>query len=277
MSPQQYRFDTPGPLAVHIRNAAGSISVRAEDRSDSTVELSPIGGSAARELVERTDVRHSPDSARLDIEVPERRFGGGGRVAVSVVVPTGSTLAVRTASADTDCTGTLGGLMAASASGDLRTADVHGEVSINTASGDVRVGAVTGATTVRTASGDISIDRTDGRCEATTASGDLQVGRAGADVRAKSASGDIRVAEVVAGRVEITTVSGDVSLDVRPGALVWLDLVTLSGRTRSALDEQAETPATGATLEIAAKTVSGDISIGRASLARPSHSEGAST
>jgi DUF4097 and DUF4098 domain-containing protein YvlB len=95
-----------------------------------------------------------------------------------------------------------------------------------------------------------------------TASGDIEVGVARGDVNVKSASGDLEVGAISRGDVSVRSVSGKVSLGVVPGAGVWMDLSTLSGRVSSAL-ESVDSPPERQDLAIKVHTVSGDIDITR--------------
>jgi DUF4097 and DUF4098 domain-containing protein YvlB len=96
------------------------------------------------------------------------------------------------------------------------------------------------------------------------ASGRVEIGTAERSVEVKSASGDISVDEVTQGRVELGTASGDVRIGVRTGAVARLDLQTVSGRARSELAVEETPPTGGSTVDIRARTVSGNVLITRA-------------
>ena len=83
-------------------------------------------------------------------------------------------------------------------------------------------------------------------------------------VSAKTGSGDVRVGQAWSGEVRATTASGDVDVSVARGTAVWLDLNTISGDVRNDLDAIAGPDETDATLELRAKTASGDITVTRA-------------
>lgn len=121
-----------------------------------------------------------------------------------------------------------GGLDVVAASGDVRVGRVSGAAAVKTASGDITLGTVAGDLTAGTASGDLTVSRFDGgRLEARTVSGDSRVGvPAGRrySLLLQSLSGDVRSdfpccapGEAALGRLQVTTVSGDICLSAAEG------------------------------------------------------------
>jgi DUF4097 and DUF4098 domain-containing protein YvlB len=152
---------------------------------------------------------------------------------------------------------------------------VTGSVNVKSASGDVRLRNVGGSVSAQSASGDIQVDVVGGPVSIATASGDLQIGEAHDDVSANTVSGDQDHGVVTQGRLNATSVSGDISIGVRRGSKVHLDCNTVSGDTTSELELTSDAPAgDGPLVEIRAKTVSGDIRITRA--AAPTTNDGSS-
>lgn len=266
MSSQSYAFDTAQPLTLRLRNPAGDVQITAGDTTETTVEIIPRSRSA-EEAAEHTRVELSADGTRLDIEAPERRFGSTAKIGMIVRLPTGSRVDAGTASADLVCRGELGGLDAATASGDISADEVAGDAGIKTASGDVAIGGVTGDLDCKTASGDLSLGHVGGTCHTASASGDLQLGVCGGEVSSRTASGDVSVRSAERGSVQVTTMSGDVKVGVRRGVTVWLDLSTMSGRTRSDLEHQDGPPNDETeVLSVSVRTMSGDITLTRSNL-----------
>jgi len=260
VSARTYTFATPHPLTLRVRNPSGDVQITAAETDETTVEVIPRSGSG-KDGAERTRVELSGDGTRLDVEAPERRFGSGTRLSMLIRLPVGSGVDVHTASADVTCRGPLGGLESATASGDVSADRVDGDVSSNSASGGLSLGTVTGSVECKTASGDVRALRVAGTCRATSASGDLLIDACGGDVLARTASGDVHLRQTERGSLDITTMSGDVKVGVRRGTVAWLDLSTVSGRTRSDLAHQDDAPADGAVLSISVRTMSGDISL----------------
>ena len=81
-----------------------------------------------------------------------------------------------------------------------------------------------------------------------------------------SVSGDVVLAAVLAGPVDVRTVSGDVRVGIRRGSTLWVDATSVSGSMQSELPMEDQPPAgpEGPLVELRARTVSGDVRIVRA-------------
>jgi DUF4097 and DUF4098 domain-containing protein YvlB len=257
----EYTFDTPRPLEVHVEVPAGNVDVRCEETTSTQVHVE----SRHEELADRTTVRL--DGGRLRIEAPTKRFGlsfgSGSGVNISVTVPVGSRLVVKTASADLHCHGELGGLAVVTASGDITADQVDGDATVQTASGDVNIGAVSGQLSVKGSSSDLSVEHVD-RLMASTASGDMTVGTLTGQLIARSASGDVRVVDAAGSQVSVTTVSGEIEVAVRPGTALKLELFSRSGSVRSQLQVEELPPEGDLSLDLRLLSTSGDILVRRA-------------
>lgn len=260
-------FACSGPINVDLRLAAGTVELHAEPRDTAIVEVAPYDNSdASRDAAAQARVELSGDT--LTIAAPE---GSGwllrrsGRLRVTGRIPAGSTARLRVASADLSGHGQWRDVKLTTASGNAYFEQVAGDLTVNTASGDVRAGTIGGRLTVKTASGDVSAQQVGGSVEVTSASGDVQLDEANAGVSTKTASGNLRIGATRQGTLRLTTVSGDVSIGVVAGTGVWLDLNTLSGKTRSDLNMGGEGGDTAPqhTLTLQVRTVSGDIEVHR--------------
>jgi DUF4097 and DUF4098 domain-containing protein YvlB len=280
-------FTTTGPAALLVRFTAGRLSVRTEDAAGSTaasVDVRPANpdSSADVEHAAATSVEQHGDAIEVVAPTSKGWFGRNPRLDVRVVVPTASAVDVDVKSADVQLAGQLGRVSVSAASGDVAVEHAE-ELHVRTASGDVTGRKIAGDTEVTTASGDVRLESVQGSAEFSTASGDIDVGHVADETRARSASGDVnvkvvggsvsvrtasgdvRVGVVRRGIVEIDSASGDVEVGVPTGTAAWLDVQALSGRVTSAL-EPTGTPGDDAdTVSIHAHTLSGDISLRRAS------------
>jgi hypothetical protein len=269
-------FACSGPITVDLRIGGGSVELYAEPRETAVVEVAPYDrGDPSRDAAAQTQIEFAND--HLLIAAPESTgwlLRRSPRLQVMVRVPSGSTGRLRVASADVSGHGEWAQVKLNTAAGDAYFERVHGDLTVNTASGDVRTLVVGGRLTVRTASGDASAQRVGGAADITSASGDLQIDEADADVSAKTASGNVRIGATRQGTLRMNTVSGDISIGVIAGTGVWLDLNTLSGKTRSDLNMGARGGGGGDappehTLTLQVRTVSGDIEIHRVTLPTP--------
>jgi Putative adhesin len=265
-------FPTPGAVALDLNLAAGEIHVEAvAGLAETTVELEPLHGEAAERLVEeaRVEVRPGRDgAAEVVVQVLEPRrlgvFRSGAEIRLTVRCPERARLHVRAASAEIRARGLLGAAELESASGDIEVEAVEGAVRAKGASSDLTFGSIGGGR-LEAASGDVEVRRITGEARIRTASGDVRVGTAEGSLEVQTASGDQEIDDVVSGRVALKAMSGDVRVGVRRGSGVWVDASSMSGETSSELD-LGEDPgdADGPTLELEARTMSGDVRIVRA-------------
>ncbi len=255
-------FPTPTPPRLDLRVPAGQITVETDDGADETsVDLE-----GPAEALENATVEQRGDT--VVVEVRDRKGLLGVRSAevyLRVRCPDGAAATVRTKSADLVVRGLLERLDAATASGDLLADRVAGEASLKSASGDLRLGDVGGDVSLNTASGDAAVGRIGGALRANLVSGDLEVRAVGGAVAVNTVSGDVEVGSVREGEARLQSVSGDVEVGIRRGSRVHVDASTLSGDTRSELD-LGDDPAAedGPLVELRVKTVSGDVSVVRA-------------
>jgi DUF4097 and DUF4098 domain-containing protein YvlB len=265
-------FHTPGPLTLDLRLPSGEIEVEAVDGDETSVDLEWTRDSdELREVVDnaRIEVRQRGDGQELVVDVRHKRFKlfdfMKGELILRVRAPHGADVEVTTASADVNGRGTLGGLRAQAASGDIRFGDLGGRVDVKSASGDVDLGWISGDASINTASGDIRVDRIEGEATLRSASGDVEVQEASSSVTVQTASGDQRLGSVMSGRVVMQSASGDQTVGIRRGTRVHIDAKTMSGDTSSELVVGEEPPpGDGPTVELRATAMSGDIRILRA-------------
>lgn len=277
-------FTTPEPVALRVRFDAGAITVTASDRSDTVVEVRPgrPGNSSDVEHAAATLVEQHGDEIVVSAPDVKRFFGRSPSLDITVALPTSSAVNVHVAAADVTLSGRYGGADVTSASGDVsidRAADASisvasGDVTceaadvnltVKSASGDVRFGDVGARAIVTTASGDISGHDIGGDAELRTASGDVSVNRVGGSITCRTASGDVRIAALHTGSAELDSATGDLRVGVAEGTAAWLDVRSITGDVRSSLDS-AGPPADGdQTVSIHARSLSGDVTIGRAS------------
>jgi len=259
----QRSFETQAAPLVRVRNASGYVRVETHDAPVTEVEFEPLDGGAESVLDE---IRVDQRGGEIDAEVPERRgiFGRSPSFGVRIRCPERSRVDVRSRSADVSTRGVLGGVEVKTASGDVEVEEVEGRFGVQSASGDVEAREVRGSAEVQTASGDVQLVRVFGDARVQTVSGDVSVREVEGGVETHTVSGDQTIETVAVGPITANSVSGDVSIGVRRGSNVWLDVRSLSGDTTSSLDHRdAEPPTDAPVVELRANTVSGDVRIGR--------------
>jgi DUF4097 and DUF4098 domain-containing protein YvlB len=257
-------FPSNEPADIRISSwPSGSVAVSGDQTDTITVRVVPTR-SGGQDLLDQ--VRVSFDDGRLTITGPEERgfFRRNGGLDLTVTAPAGSGCEARTASADVACVGDLGALTVRSASGDVTVASARERVVVKTASGDVAVGKAGGDVDIDTASGDAQVTSVRGDLWAKTVSGDVMIGTCDGSVSANTTSGDVHLRDCASGQVEMASISGDLTVAVRRGLGIYLDLSTMSGSVRSDLDAGETAGASDeqqATLTVKCRTISGDIVI----------------
>ena len=265
----EYSFETPEPVQLYVENGSGHIDVTASDVAQTEVR---IEGRHA----DQVQVVH--DRGQVSVIAPKTRgVFGDQKLEMDIVVPTDSSLVVRSGSADIRVSGQVATAKVKSGSGDVSLERVVGAGSIDTGSGDVALTAADGdlrvrsgsgdfvasrlgaATSVSSGSGDIRVEHAAGPVVVKTGSGDLEIDRAEDDVTMTTGSGDTVIRTATRGRITSKGASGDVRIGVPAGTPVWTDITTVSGTVRSGLEGVGE-PEQGADhIEVRATTVSGDV------------------
>ena len=266
-----HHFETHEPVDLQVETGKGTVSVTCADTTESKVTV---------EGREADDVRVELNGRQLDVIAPKNRggfFGGDSELHVTVVIPTGSDVGVKTGSADITVEGESGITAVKSGSGDVRIQTSRGSALVETGSGDIQLDHAQADLRVKSGSGDVQLGHGGGSVTISTGSGDVEIGRSEAAAVVKTGSGDLRVNESYddvslatgsgdfvldhahRGRLTAKGASGDVRVGIPAGTPVWTDLTTVSGAIRSSLDGAGQ-PADGQDhVELRAKTVSGDI------------------
>ena len=144
----------------------------------------------------------------------------------------------------------------------MRTAE--GGIEITADYGQIRVGTVTGDAVLKASYGAIQVEECGGDLDAKLSYGELAIGKALASVAAKTAYGGIHLREVSSGSIEVESGYGQVTIGVRPGVPVWLDLSSKEGQVRSQLEGGGAPDDLEQAVAVRVRTQGGDISIQRA-------------
>ena len=158
------------------------------------------------------------------------------------------------------------------ASSDIEAEDLDGDQRFQTSSGDIELMRVSGTVSIEAASGDVELLSTGRlRLKARTVSGDLAV-RAGelAEIVAATTSGDLTIAGELAaeGAHKLETVSGDAKLALAGGARIEVSTVTgdisadVPHRFERADGRRVIVVGDGLA-RIAVATMSGDVKVGK--------------
>lgn len=150
--------------------------------------------------------------------------------------------------------------------------DIHVKVGndaslrISTISGDVTVTGDYLQTHYNSVNGDMKITGACVSAQISTVSGDVEFLGAFDDMSAKSVSGDMRITTRRGGELALSSVSGDIDVVLASGLTIDIEAKSISGDLRSqiALDQEEHSSAPEETLRVIGKTVSGNLHVSRA-------------
>lgn len=251
--PQTLEFD--GVLSVRVGIIAGRVDILVHDEPATRIEVSEVEGEpidismGAGEL----EIVHSTGSSRGWIAFTSQMIMGKPKetAVISIAVPEGTTVALRTVSGDGLACGTRNTSLE-TVSGSLLADDTSGHLKVNTVSGEAIVRHHSGHLVVKTVSGEVTAS---GYCESirtNSVSGPITLDLLGAprDLVAKTVSGDltVRLPATIGVDVSASSVSGSLTVNNRK--------FTGHGRNRF-----IESGSTKSTLTVHANSVSGDVAI----------------
>lgn len=137
------------------------------------------------------------DGSRVHVRFDGLGIPRGG--SVTLRVPTGAELQIRTRN------------------GDVEASKLGGRISIATTSGEVDIAGSPKQVEVATINGDVTLRGANGRVEIATVSGDVEVTNARGELRVETVSGGVEVTRARLDRLQVATVSGDAELGVELG------------------------------------------------------------
>ncbi|THV31344.1 DUF4097 family beta strand repeat-containing protein [Glycomyces paridis] len=264
-------FTHDGPVTAALTLADGSVTVTAHEAKTVLVEIKPAqrrseGDGDAADLA-----RVEFENGHLRVLAPDKPANWFFRkeigVHLSVKVPVGSEISVKTTSAPISLHGRLGAVSINTVAGSA-TVESALSVKANTVSGSISVIDATEDFRANTASGQVKADHVGGDFSAKTVAGSISAERVDASANVNTLSGGIELAALKSGSVKANTVSGRITIGVVPGTDVWVDLDAKAGTVTSELATGDTSPAPaggGTSLEVRARSVSGDIYLHRAS------------
>jgi DUF4097 and DUF4098 domain-containing protein YvlB len=288
MGPLMHTFPTPAPIAVTVDIPVRSdIQVVASDRTDTVVTIEPRSASRGLDVRAADQAVVDLSEGRLTVRLQHWRLANwltdGGAVDVTVEVPIGCSLDLRSGMGDLRCQGEFasaelmsgmgairidhcGPLQAKTGTGDVAVERVTGSAQLSTGTGTLRVGEVEGDAVLRNGNGHTLVGEVSGDLKANAANGDIVVERSGDAVTAKAANGGIRVGEAGRGRLTLQAAYGAVEVGVPEGTAAWLELDTKYGRVRNQLIAAPDPGTARSTVEIRARNAYSDITIRRSTV-----------
>lgn len=196
-------------------------------RGIGALEIATLSGSVV--IRARPVARPEVLSGRAEIQ-PDGVVRAGATGRIEIACPEGSDVVIGSSSGRVVCHGRLGRVAVTGRSGRI-SIDEAREVDVRSASGRVVIGRCEGLCRVAVVSGAVMIGSA-GSIEATVTSGRLEVDAVG-DAQVHSVSGRVVLGVVRTGSVDVSTMSGRVSVSLPAGVQPDLQLASRSGRVRS--------------------------------------------
>ena len=267
-------FTYDGPITTSITLAEGSATVTAHESDRVLVEIKPAQRKSDGDTDAADLARVEFENGHLRVIAPEKPqnwlFKKQIGVHVSVKVPVGSDVSVKSTSAPISLHGRLGPVSINTVAGSA-TIEQASSVRANTVSGSVSVIDASDEFRANTASGQVKADRVGGDFTAKTVAGAVIAEKVEGSSRINTLSGAIELGALKSGVCRANTVSGRISLGIVAGTDVWMDLDAKAGTVTSELAAGDTSPApgdSGTSLEVRARSVSGDIYLHKANAYR---------
>jgi DUF4097 and DUF4098 domain-containing protein YvlB len=193
-------FTTPEPISAVLDFPAGRLQLVAADQGETSVEVRPVDASKKRDVqaAEEAEVSYADGVLTVRVKAKNQYFGPSGSVAVTVQLPTGSSVEVKAASAE------------------LKAVGRYGEFTVESSHGAIDLEDVASA-------------------RLTTSAGDIAIGRLHGPAELRTSAGDIRIAEAARGDVVLRTDAGAIEIIAAAGTSATLDAGTASGRISNSL------------------------------------------
>jgi hypothetical protein len=273
-------FATPGPIAATVQVAGAQVRVTASDRTDTVVVVEPINEASRSDIKVANKTRVDFAGGRLSVKTTVAGDKNGS-VAITIDLPTGSSLVAYLAHSGVHADGSFGDCELHMASGRVQL-DRIGALQANIASGEVAIGRIAGradldgaafALRIGEVEGTVGLSSSGGRAWIGHASSDLElssgsagfeVDRADGSVTATTASGAIRIGRMRSGQAKLMNGSGDIEVGISEGTAAHIDVNSERGSVRNSVPALENRDASDAKVTVHARTRHGDITVQRA-------------
>ena len=273
-------FATPQPITATVEVAGARVRVTASDRTDTVVRVEPVDP-ANRSHV-KVAGKTKVDFADGKLSVKTTASGDkNGSVAITIDLPTGSSLAAYLAYSDVQADGSFGecelhiasgqvrldridALKANISSGEVAIGHIAGRADVDGAAFTMRIGEVKGAVGFSNSGGQAWIGHAAADLDLSSAGCDFDIDRADGNVTAETAGGAIRIGRMTNGQAKLVNASGNIEVGITEGTAASVDVTSERGAVHNFVASQGEPGASDATVSVFARTRHGDITVRRA-------------
>ena len=273
-------FATPGPVTATVEVAGAQVRVTASDRTDTVVLVEPRNPASRKDVTVagKTKVGLAGGQLAVKTTTPGDKSGS---VAITVDLPSGSSLAAYLAHSSVQVDGSLGqfelhmasgrvqldridALRANISAGEVAIAHIAGRADIEGGAFAVRIGEVDGPVEITSSAGQAWIGNAAADLELSSSSGGFDIDRADGSVTAKTGDGAIRIGRMTHGQARLMNGSGNIEVGISDGTAASVDVTSELGAVRNSVASPEGTGASDATVTVHARTRHGDIIIQRA-------------
>ena len=273
-------FATPGPIAATVQLAGAQVRVTASDRTDTVVLVEPINEASRSDVkvADKTKVDFVGGQLSVKTTTPGDK---NGSVAITIDLPTGSSLVAYLAHSGVRADGSFGeselhmasgrvqldrvdALQANIAGGEVAIGHIAGRATIDGGAVAVRISEVNGTVGLRSSGGQIWIGHAAADLDLSSGSGGFDIDRADGSVTAKTGDGAIRIGRLTRGQAELSNRSGDIEVGISEGTDARVDADSKRGSVRNSVPSQEDPDPSDDKVTVHARTRYGDIIIQRA-------------
>jgi hypothetical protein len=273
-------FATAGPIVATVEVGGAKVRVTASDRTDAVVLVEPI------DKANRSDVKVADKTkvAFADGQLSVKTTVAGsknGSIAITIDLPTGSSLAAYLAHSAVQTDGPLGecelhmasgqvqldridALKANVASGEVAIGHIAGPASVDGGAFVLRIGAVEDTVRLSNSGGQAWIGHAGADVDLGSASCDFDIDRADGSVTGSTSSGAIRIGRMTNGQAKLRNGSGNIEVGISEGTAASIDVNSERGAVHNFVSSQGEPGPSDAKVSVHVRTRHGDITLQRA-------------
>jgi hypothetical protein len=273
-------FATPGPIAATVQVAGAQVRVTASDRTDTVVLVEPINEASRSDVKVANKTKVDFVGGRLSVKTTVSGDKNGS-VAITIDLPTGSSLVAYLAHSSVQTDGSLGdcelhmgsgrvqldridALQANIAGGEVAIGHIDGRADIDGGAFAMRIGEVKGTARLSNSGGQAWIGHASSDLDLGSASGDFDVDRADGSITATTASGAIRIGRMTNGQAKLANGSGNIEVGIGEGSAASIDANSERGAVHDFVSSQGNPDASDHKVMVHARTRHGDIVVQRA-------------
>jgi len=273
-------FATPGPIAATVEVAGARVRVTASDRTDTVVLVEPINEASRTDVKVATKTKVGFAGGQLSVKTttPGDKTGS---VAITIDLPTGSSLVAYLAHSSVYAGGSVGrcelhmasgevqldridALQANISAGAVTIGHISGRADIDGAVFAMRIGEADGTVGLSSSGGQAWIGHASADLDLSTGRGDFDIDRADGSVTATTASGAIRIGRMTHGQAKLTNGSGNIEVGIGEGATASIDAGSEKGAVHDSVSPQRVADPSDGEVTVHARTRHGDIIVQRA-------------